>query len=221
MDLTDKIERKVLTHRRVNPDGSVTVTTKLKRQKRKKIIVAKGKSEHTIGAVMTSQLLPFNKIMRHQLNRNGYDTRKVNFNSLIPLYYNEFVSNKENKNNHFIPINTFEFRNNPLFKIHPSDNLNGELNSIHSNNYVDVNTVVNNIIGIFKVAKLKKRQAILNGMNTKEVLTNEELVQASAAEKIEKDLENKMLNEATVKTGQLKKYLLWAVGILLIWYLLK
>lgn len=221
MDLTDKIERKVLTHRRVNPDGSVTVTSKLKRQKRKKIIVAKGKGEHTIGAVITSQLLPFNKIMRHQLNRNGYDTRKVNLKSLIPLYYNEFVSNKENKNNHFVPINSFEFRNNSLFKIHPSSNLNGEISSIHNNDWVDVNTVVNNIIGVFKVAKLKKRQAILNGMNPKEVLSTEELVQANAAEKIEKNLENKMLNEATVKTGQLKKYLLWGVGIFLIWYLLK
>ena len=85
-------------------------------------VVAKRKvnrsdSEKTFGGSVTSELLPFRSTMNYQLSKRGYNTRNLSFKELIPLYFNEFVSNKENKNSSYQPINCYEFRNNTSFKI--------------------------------------------------------------------------------------------------------
>ena len=221
MDLTGEKGKRILTKKTVNVDGSVTVTTKPKRQVKKRVVIARGTGEHTIGAVITSQLLPFRSVMIKQLNRRGFNTRTLDFKTLIPLYYNEFVSNNENKSSKFIPINAYEFRINPAFRIHPSDNFNGELSSIHADYFGQVSDITDTIINLFRISKLKKRSALLSGINPKQVLTDEELVQAKAAEIVEKKLEDKMLNNTPVRYAELKKIFYIGLSIWLLWYLLK
>jgi len=221
MDLSSTDSKKILTRRVKNFDGSVTTTTKLKKPKKVKRVIARGKGEHTVGAVITSQLLPFNKVMRKQLNNRGYDTRRVDFKNLIPLYYNEFVSNKENKNSPLVPINSYEFRNNPSFKIKPSDDLNGDLISIHADHFSGVNDIVDSIINVFKSSKDKFNSAQDIGENPNQILTDEEITQAKAAKKVERLLEDKMMGEITLKTSDFITFLKWIIGFWLIWQLIK
>jgi hypothetical protein len=222
MDLTESTRRVFLTRKKINSDGSVTVTTKPKLKKKKKIVIAQGTGEHTIGAVITSQLSPFKSSMKRQLNRRGFNTAFMNDRNLIALYYNEFVSNKYNNTSPLIPINAYEFCNNPAFKIKPSDNLNGDLSDHRNRDYfLQVGGVVDNVVNLFKFAKLKKRNAVLNGINPKEVLTDEELVQANAATKVEKDLENKLMNNKTFTYGNFKNVLIVCLVVALLYYFLK
>ena len=89
MDNTEVHNKVILTKRKRNRDGSITVTSRPKTILKVKKIIAHGKGEHTVGAVIASQLLPFRKTMRQQLRSNGYDVQRVNLKTLIPLYYNE------------------------------------------------------------------------------------------------------------------------------------
>ena len=136
-------------------------------------------NEKSVGAEITSELLPFKKTMIKQLNRRGYNTLGTPFKYIIPLYYNEILAEQ----NDFEPINSFKFTNNPAFKLKNSDNYNGD--------------------------------------NPKEVLTDDELLEANTAQRIEKDLERKFMDSVSVKSGELKNFIIWVFVFAFIIYLFK
>jgi hypothetical protein len=175
-------------------------------------------NEKSVGAEITSELLPFKKTMIKQLNRRGYNTLGTPFKYIIPLYYNEILAAQRD----FEPINFFEFTNNPAFKLKNSDNYNGDLMDRGAmNHFVAVGQVVDDIINVFRTSKIKKEQAIYNGDNPKEVLTDDELIEANTALRIEKDLERKFMDSVSVKSGELKNFIIWVVVFAFIIYLFK
>jgi len=177
--------------------------------------------EPSMGHQVTSELLPFRNVMSYQLNRRGYNTKNIPFNELIPLYYNEFVSNKDNSNSIYKPINTFDFRNNPIFKLKTSDSFNGDLESYTNRRYfTEINSVIDSIIDNFKFSQLKKRYAFTQGINPKEALTKDELIQANATDHITSSLENKILFDKPLKQGQLVNIMLWVFFGFVLFYLL-
>jgi hypothetical protein len=192
---------------------NISISYKLKKKKLK---------SHYIGNDLIAKLIPFRNVMRYQLQKRGYSVKYLSFKDLVSLYYNEFVSVNGNSESYLQPVNCYEFRNNVLFKLKRNDNINGNFD-LHRNlkHFDSIGGVVDNIIQIFKTAKLKKRYAILQGMNPKEQLTDEELIQANAAERIEKDLENKALESKTIKFGDVKNLIIWSVIILIFWQLFK
>jgi len=212
MDNTDKDKRIILTKRKKNPDGSVTTISKLKKKKKRKVVIARGTGEHTIGNVLVSQLAPFKKAMIAGLQRHGYNTIGLPFSEVISLYYNEYVSNKENTSNPFLPINRYEFRNNPAWKIKPSDNINGDEEATRNKQYfTDIDTVVNGIITMFSEAKKVYNNALMQGTNPKEVMNADEIYQAKAASKVERELENKLTDSHPVSWSNLKNIFLWVL----------
>jgi hypothetical protein len=89
--------------------------------------------------------------MRTALLKRGYNVNGVPFKEIIPLYYNEFVSSRENVKSPFVPISSFEFRNNPVWRIDLSDNLNGSFLDHRNSSFVTaINDIVENIIYTFK-----------------------------------------------------------------------
>ena len=163
-------------------------------------------NEKSVGTEITSELLPFKKTMIKQLNRRGYNTLGTPFKYIIPLYYNEILAETKD----FGPINSFEFTNNPAFKLKDSDNYNGSLTTPESiNHFVALGQVVDDIINVFRTSKIKKENAIYNGDNPKQVLTDDELLEANTAQKIEKDLERKFMDSVSVKSGELKNFIIW------------
>ena len=190
-------------------------------------VVAKRKvnrsdSEKTFGGSVTSELLPFRSTMNYQLSKRGYNTRNLSFKELIPLYFNEFVSNKENKNSSYQPINCYEFRNNTSFKIRPSDSFNGDINTFRNkNHFSQVNDVVDGIIRHFKTSQLKKRYAFENGLNPKHIMSDEELIQAQATDRITSHLENQILFDRPLKQGEIVNILFWGFLILAFYYILE
>lgn len=195
MDNSDKI----ITHK---------TNTVYKRQKAYSHSGKYSTLEKPVGTIITSQLLPFAHTMRLQLRRRGYNTTGVPLKSVIPLYYNEFVAGGK-----LVPISHFEFINNPAFKVRPSDNLNGELTDIHKDFFAQISDVVYNIIQQFKLSRDKKRSATLNGMNYMEVLTDEEIVQAKAADKVTKDLQQKLLGNVGITVSDMKGILVIAITL--------
>jgi len=157
---------------------------------KQKSITSKYKS---IGSELTSELLPFKGVMLKQLKRRGYNTMQLPFKTVVALYFNEFVSNKNDSKNHYEPINCFEFTNNPIFKFSVNDKVNGDILNYKNRDYfVQVANVTDRIIDTFRNSKLKKQAAQLQGVNHLEALTDEENQQANAALKVEKDLETKL-----------------------------
>ena len=173
----------------------------------------------TVGDEMVSQLLPFRGVMKRQLKRRGYNTTYLPFKDIVSLYFNEFASNQYNSESSFLPVNTFEFRKNPLFRINPSDNLNGDISHHNMNFFNQVGGVVDSIVNVFRTAKMKKRYALLQGMPVTEIMTDEEITQANAATKVEKSLEAKMNNNKGVTVGFLKKILIIGLVVYLLYYL--
>lgn len=224
MDLREHGKRIVLTRKKVNADGSVTLTSKYKKKKRKKVVVASGVGTRnpTVGDVITSQLQPLKPAMVRQLNRRGFNTGSMDFKEVIALYYNEFVSQDNNPASPYVPISSYEFRNHFAFRIHTRDHYNGDFKDFRVGGEFDhVGGIVDNIVSIFRLAKLKKRAAVLEGIPPKDVMTDEEITQANAAEKVEKDLTEKALNSKALKIGTFKNVLIIALVGLLIWQFLK
>ena len=174
-------------------------------------------NEYSIGTVLISPLLPFKKSMITQLQRRGFNTDRMDFKSIVPLYYNEFVSNKENKRSQLVPINSYEFRNNVAFRLRPSDSF--EVDHNNRKNFTDIEDVVKNIIGQFKIAKMKKKKAISDSFEPSSYLADEELIQANHAEAVETELEYKALNTKKLTWGDLKGLLITAFVVWLIFYI--
>jgi hypothetical protein len=180
-------------------------------------------SRLSVGEDMTAQLIPFKPVMKKQLEKRGFNAKLLNMKNLVPLYYNEFVSNKHNKKSPYIPINTFEFSNNPVFSFSESDNLNGDIFDYHNRSYFEqVAGVTDSIIDLFRTAKLKKRALTIHGVShfeTGESLTDEEKVQAKAAEKVEKNLENKLQDNKSITVKNIKTFVFFGLLVLLLFYL--
>jgi len=159
----------------------------------------------SVGSEMTAQLTPFKPIMKRQLSKKGYDTKYLSFNDLIPIYYNEFVSNKNDKKNIFQPINAFEFSENPVFKFSENDNLNGDIFTHENRQYFNkVASVTDAIIDKFKKSKLKYQYEHIKGINNFDTaLTNDEITQAKAAINIENKLKSKAEGNKPVTVKQL------------------
>jgi hypothetical protein len=215
MDNTNEfVRKKYLVRQKINSDGSVTVTKKLKPAFRRKVKIASGTGtyEPSMADIICSQLQPFKSVMVYQLNKHGFNTSRLAFKDIIALYYNEFVSNKDNPFSQYEPISNYEFRNHVAWKLKPHSNVNGDLKDFHiAGTFDSFNGVVDNIVSIFKTAKLKKRYAAMQGIPAAEALTSDELVQAKAAEKIEKELTAKEKDNKPFKVGQLKTIII--IGI--------
>jgi hypothetical protein len=178
--------------------------------------------EPSYGSQMTLELLPFNNVMSFQLKRRGFNTKNLSRTELIALYYNEFVSNKDNNASPYKVINSYDFRNNASFKLRPSDSFNGNLESyVNRTHFAEVSGVVDRIVKHFKTSQLKKRYAFEQGLNLREALTNDELVQARATDKISNSLESQILLGEPVNQGQLINILFWGFLILALWYILE
>ena len=220
MELVRDKKPVVQTRRRNNLDGSITIQQRLKPEKVNKVIVARGTGEHTIGNVMTSPLIPFRKSMILQLNRRGFNTDNLDFKTLVALYYNEFVSNKENEKSPFVPISQYEFRNNPAFRLKPSDNFNGDLTYFKNSGYFEqVNDVVDRIINVFVSAKNKKAALTGAGYDHYQALTDEEELQARTAERVESHLESSALEAAPMTAGNFKNIVFWVVMVAIFVYI--
>lgn len=218
MDNTGLQETKYLTRRKRNADGSITVQAKALKPNRTKTVVTRSlKNDRTIGAVFASQLFPFRKVMVLGLKKRGFNTDKLNFKTVIGLYHNEFCSNMYDRTNPYTPINVFEFCNNPAFKLKQNDSFNGDMDDIRNIELFDrVNGIVDRVVDIFRSSKLKKEAAVSSGVNPKSVLTDEELIQAKAAEKVEKDLEAKALGAKPVNVDTIKNLILIGLVMFLI-----
>ena len=167
--------------------------------------------EMPVGKIIISPLLPFKRTMELQLKRRGYNTSNLSFKNIIPLYYNEFVTGSKLKE-----INRFEFSDNPVFRVKPSDNLNGQLSSVHVDYFQNVRDIVFNIIDKFKTSHDKKNYFEQQGVNYAEALTDDEIVQAKATDKILRELQLKEFGSNVVTVDNMKTILLIVIGIFLL-----
>jgi predicted Ser/Thr protein kinase len=168
------------------------------------------------------ELLPFGSVMAYQLKRRGFNVKNLSHKELVALYYNEFVSNKENQNSPYKPISSYEFRNNTAFKIHRSDSFNGDLESaVNQTHFAAVSGIVDRIVKYFKISQLKKRYAFENGQNIREALTDDELIQASATDRVMSHLEASVLNDKPVNQGQIINLIFWIGIVIMLWYILE
>lgn len=189
-------------------------------QRRKKRL--RGDMELSYGGQIISELFPFRKTMEYQLKRHGYNTNNMSFKDIIPLYYNEFISNRDNSESIYKSINNYEFRNNPSFKLKPSDSYNGDLESYtNRTHFAEINSVVDRIVKTFKTSQLKKHYAIASGQNSRYSLSYEEIVQANATDRIQSQLEGDLLMSKPVTTGELVNLLFWGFFIIVLYYILE
>ena len=176
-----------------------------------------GKIKNTVGSEMTAQLKPFRPVMLRQLNKRGYNTRSMSFNDVVPLYYNEFVSNLRNKKSPLVPIDTYEFSNNPVFRFSSSDNLNGDIFTHENRQYFNqVASITDNIIGKFKESKMKYELRGLGNFEDDLYITKEEIEQGKAAQQVELTLESKAAGDKPVKVKQL---LLIGLVVIVLYYM--
>jgi hypothetical protein len=205
MDLTDRLDIDELP---------VTVVRRKKKNR--------SHLELTYGGQVTSELFPFKGVMSYQLEKRGYNVKNLPFKNLIPLYYNEFVSNRNNTFSSFQPVNCYEFSNNTSFKIKPSDSFNGDIDNFRNkNHFSEVNDVVDGIVRHFRTSQLKKRYAFESGLNPKHSLTTDELIQANATDRILSHLESQILFDKPIKQGQIINMLFWGFLLLAFYYILE
>ena len=191
-------------------------------RKRRVVTNNHAQSEKSVGYEMTAQLLPFKATMKKQLKRRGYNVDFMPFNLLVPLYYNELVSNKNNSSSNFVPINCFEFAENPAFKIVNSDNINGDALS-HRNMQLfnQVASVTDEIINVFRKAKIKRELLGFGNFEVSQQMTKDELIQAKTATIVEKNLENELIGGKPITIKNIKTLLVVGLVIYLLWYMSK
>jgi len=238
MDLTDfatgkkrkkrkkpkKIKKKVT----ISPSGTKTTTIKSqpkkkKKKKKKGLLKRIGKgivkgvkkvAQATVGQAALLPLRPFTKAMKKALKKRGVNVKGIKFRSLVSKFYNEFVSKKGNKSSHYEEINETDFYNDISFYT-PLEGFDYETDNAIVGAIIDV---VNGIIDLFKKSKDKKKKAKQSGMTKKEykeTVTEDEAEFANEADKVEKKLVDKAKEDKIVKTGDMKKYLIYG-GIVVI-----
>jgi hypothetical protein len=178
--------------------------------------------KRSMGEIITDQLRPFSFVMRKQLARKGYNVKGVPFRNVVPLYYNELVSNKNIEKNSYDPINAYDFANHTAFYIKPRDTVNGDLKDMRVLGYFDeLQKVVDNTIDTFRVSRAKYNVSHFEGLDPYNVMTPDEVTQAKAAIKVQKDLEYKAIMNEPIRMATLKNILKVVIVVLILYYLLK
>jgi hypothetical protein len=176
----------------------------------------------TVGNVVLEQLRPFRNSMVSHLESFGVSAKKLRLKNLVPLYYNECVSNKHNKSSPFVPINVYEFVDNLSFKIPVSDNVVGDLKDFrNAEGMGKIGNVVENTVNTFKFQMNRRRKAINDGVHPLSVMSELEYRQAIAAERILQRMKQKQQDSYAVKTGTLKNIFVWIFALLILYYLVK
>jgi hypothetical protein len=203
------------------PNGSSTKVTKVtKTPIRHKVKKQKFAKFATVGSEELKTLAPLKDSMKKMLQEKGFDTSKMSDEVLTVTYYNEFVSKKGDKVSNIEPLNVSDFENDILFSTPAGqhvDNLGAS----------DVVGAVTGIVGFFKKANSKrkaiKREAAAAKLAPAETaaliaqtMTKTEQTAAKEADKVTTKLEEKAKTEAPVKQGNMKKYLLYGGGALLL-----
>lgn len=199
--------------------SEVQPVTVVKIHRRKK---QKPKRFVTVGNVVLEQLRPFRSAMVSHLESFGVSAKRLRLKNIVPLYYNECVSNKHNKSSPFTPINVYEFSDNLSFKIPVADNVIGDLKDFRNAEGMGrIGNVVENTVNTFKFQMNRRRKAINNGVDPRSVMSELEYRQAIAAEKVLFKMKQKQQDSYSVKTGTLKDILFYGFILLLLYYLVK
>ena len=176
----------------------------------------------TVGNVVLEQLRPFRNSMVSHLESFGVSAKKLRLKNLVPLYYNECVSNKHNKSSPFVPINVYEFVDNLSFKIPVSDNVVGDLKDFrNAEGMGKIGNVVENTVNTFKYQMNRRRKAINDGVDPRTLMGELEYRQAIAAERVLQRMKQKQQDSYAVKTGDVRKIIMWFLIIWLTLYLFK
>lgn len=176
---------------------------------KKKVVVARGNGSRTIGDVLIARLRPFRFAIITGLKKHGINTTGVNFKTLVILYHNEYAVGGQVK-----PVPITQFINSAAFKLKTDDKATGDTGDARNMaSFMDIVDTVTRVINVFKVAKVKYSVAVSRGDDPKQVMTDEEYVQAKACFIVEDSLLRKMKGDNYLKAGQVKKFVIWAVII--------
>lgn len=214
MDNTDNLTKKRET-RILKKKGEPGVLKVQKRQEKRKAAVKKtGKGiKKAAGAVMLAPLLPFKGAMKKELKHKGIDPSGLTFKEIVINFYNECISKKGNKNSSYEEVNATDFINNATFSMSFEEIENDNQAGVAA---TAIGTIVTAIINLFKQAKERRKAAKDAGISEaeyKKQTTEEEARLGEAAEKVEKELEIKAVEDVEVKKVDIKKYLIYAVVI--------
>ncbi len=191
-------------------------TVPIYRSKNRGLIGITNNYKKSVGSELTSELLPFKGCMLRQLQKRGYNIKNMPFKTVVPLYFNEFVTSDDT----FQPIDIRQFENNPIFKFSKHDNLNGDVMSYKNRDYfLQVSGIVDNIIEKFKTSLIKKRIARSERVNHFDVMSSDEVEQANTAAKVERDLKNKFENSQPLTIKAFKTIVITALIFWLLLYL--
>lgn len=179
--------------------------------------VAGGKG-FTVGRVLLEKVRPFRFAMLVSLQRKGISVAHLRFRHIAALFYNNFCTNAFG----VAPVDVSSFGNNVAFKIRSLDeaapyNSNGRVSSQVN----EVAEVTEYIIEQFKQSNEKYKVAKMYGQRPDLVLTDEELLQASAFRKVYSNLRKEVQGDNFVKVATIKQVLKIAVISFVIYYILK
>ena len=171
----------------------------------------------TVGGDILATIKPLEPAMKSELKRKGVNTSGMPLDETTIKFYNEFVSKKGNKLSSYEPIEESEFINNVAF-VTPSEELDNDTDNIVITSAM-ITTAVGGIIGFFKRARERRQAAKDSGMTkseAKQSMPGIELRIGKATEDIESDLIDKAVDNESVKSGQVKRYVMYAVIFLVV-----
>lgn len=193
---------------------------KIARKKTKHIAVAARKKlgKRIVGATVLAPMLPFKPIMKKMLSKKGVSTRRMSFPEVIEQFYNKFVAKgKGNAHSSYEPIPEGDFVNNWVFSYELGPN-----EPMPDNVIADLAAgVVKAVITFFKSRKDKKRAIEAAGGDPSKEMTSADKMAADVTEKVEADLDEKLVDDKNVKAGAMKKviiYVIIAVAVLVALY---
>lgn len=180
--------------------------------RKRKVYVANNRKGATCGDVILARLEPFRKAMIIGLNRRGINTTSLNLKTLTVLYYNEFSGRK--------PLGVSEFINSFCFKITPKDVTTADRNDPRNVTAIsDINEVADSIIFVFRNAKDRYNNLLLQGFEPRRSMRDEEIIQANAAREVQAKLISKSAGDHYVKFSDITPFLKWGLIILVLYYL--
>lgn len=161
-----------------------------------------------IGVTVLLPLRPFKPMMERALSKKGISTKGLDFVKLVELFYNEFVSKKNNPSSKYAEIPDNYLIDNSLMK-KTYDNYDEETDSFALS---ALGGIVTAIIHFFKLKKEQKIKAIKEGIKLK---VNDEAFGLGTI-KIESDLKKKQLDDVPVRHKEIKKTLFIAIGLVVL-----
>jgi len=222
MDNTDVKRKVILTKSSFNSaTGESVIRTKPKPVKKKKTVLARGKRNdgfYSVGDVLLSRLRPLKRAMILGLQQKGINTVGLNFKTLTVTYYNLYCVNPLNKK----PFDVSAFINLPAFKISPESETTGDPNDARNKAFfMDIVEVADSVILIFRAARERYDNLIQEGFDPKEMLTDEELLQAKAAIIVENDLLRRFRSDNFLKIEDYQDSLFWIAGFALLIFVIQ